>query len=122
MILHLILSLLFIPVSNNLASAENYSKVTIEIKNKDNQYQEVYNSSNPDDIKLVESCLRGKNAPNFKCGYTGQIKFFKETGEVFSAKFNITSCNHIVYTKDGKLNSRLLSKKSLEFLNSLIAK
>jgi hypothetical protein len=120
--MHLILFTIFFATSSEtiIIPQNQYIKVTIEIR-EGQTLKEVYSSTKEEDIKLLEGTLKGKSAPNFKCGYTGKIIFHSASGKE-EADFNITSCNHIVYMKGDKLMSRQLSKKSIETLKSLTKK
>ncbi len=96
--------------------------VQIKVRNDAGEKVVVYESSDTEMIKELKSCLKGRTAPNFKCGYTGKIIFTEEDGSTWDAEFNITSCNHIVFMKGDRLISRYLKKGSIELLKKLTKK
>lgn len=98
---------------------ENNPSVKIQIRNEEGKMTETYISSDPEMISKLKSCLKGRSAPNFKCGYTGKIIFIEPDGSQWNAEFNLTSCNHIVFMRGNRLISRHLKKESIDLLKEL---
>lgn len=98
---------------------QDVKKVRIEVRGEDGNLKTVYESEDLESIKDLKTCLKGRPAPSFKCGYTGKIYFTQKDGTETNAEFNIKSCNHIVFMKGDRLISRYLKKSAIELLKKL---
>lgn len=120
MLIHILILQLGFLLSS--APAGEIVKVKIEVRNEDGEMEVVYTSEDKSVISSLETCKKGRKAPNFKCGYTGKIIFISKDGSETDAEFNIKSCNHIVFMQGEKLISRYLKKDSIELLKKLTKK
>ncbi|MEZ4938553.1 MAG: hypothetical protein R2799_13265 [Crocinitomicaceae bacterium] len=115
----LILSIVFSFCHFSSTFSQEYVRIRIETRLDNGSMKSIYESDNQELIEKLESCLKGKKAPNFKCGYTGKIIFVRKDNTEFDAEFNIQSCNHIVYMKGERLISHYLKKENIELLKNL---
>jgi Domain of unknown function (DUF6265) len=75
------------------------------------------NIIDPEEALLLTSVLEGDSAPKYKCGYQGMIRFYATDSLIYEAEFNLASdCRHIVFMKDGKLQSVKLEEREVETL------
>ena len=110
-------------------------QVVISFYDHDGNEYVVFNSSSPNEIKPFLSLLSQEKTPQYKCGYTGSITYYKNeiSDELFqtnsdelenlikdaiSIDFNLSEdCNHAVYLdKNEKLQSFKLTKEARELL------
>lgn len=72
----------------------------------------------------IEKLVRfadGKETEQFKCGYDGNMIFYKKgtlTGDI-SFNFSTDGCHHFLHMADGKLTSTVMSNEAADFLKSL---
>lgn len=105
--------------ANSVEFKSTIETVEIQSRNEEGRMATVFKTKDPATIIELKSCLKGKPAPNFKCGYTGKIIFYDSNGEKWSASFNLSSCNHIVYMKGSRLVSKYLKDESIQLLKKL---
>ncbi|MEO6612568.1 MAG: hypothetical protein ABIT05_14190 [Chitinophagaceae bacterium] len=71
-------------------------------------------------IKKLAAYVDGKAAEVYKCGYNGNLLFYKKgiiTGDV---SFNYTAgCRHFLQSVEGKLASTSMSNEAADFLKGL---
>lgn len=62
-----------------------------------------------------------KETARFKCGYDGDILFFKKGVQAGEVYFNYTTngCHHFVIMKDGKATATEMSNQATDFLKQL---
>jgi hypothetical protein len=72
----------------------------------------------------VEKLLRfadGKESKQFKCGYDGNMLFYKNgvlTGDI-AFNYNTDGCHHFLHMVDGKLTATEMNNEAVDFLRSL---
>lgn len=65
----------------------------------------------------------GNQTGEFKCGYDGNMMFYKKgnlTGDI-SFNFSTDGCHHFLHMTNGKLTATKMSNEAADFLNSLAA-
>lgn len=70
--------------------------------------------------KLVQFA-DGKETKEFKCGYDGNIMFYKKgslTGDI-SFNYTIDGCHHFLYMTEGKLTATKMNNEAVDFLKRL---
>ncbi len=74
----------------------------------------------------IDKLLRfadGKETEQFKCGYDGNMMFYKNgslTGDI-SFNYSKDGCHHFLHMVDGKLTATAMSNEAADFLKSLAA-
>lgn len=72
-------------------------------------------------IKKLINYVDGKTADSYKCGYDGNLMFYKKgmlLGDV-SFNYSMDSCRHFIQMNDDKLNLTVMSNEAADFLKSL---
>jgi hypothetical protein len=73
------------------------------------------------DKDIINKLMQGiadETAPEYKCGYTGTIEYFKENKSILTGEFNsMPECSHIVFFLKKNMHSKKLSPESLIILN-----
>lgn len=102
---------------------ENVNRVTIEMSNSQGENYEVLNTSDKSEIEKYIAAISKQTAPMYKCGYTGNLTFHKET-TLIDGSFNLSEdCNHIVFLDEkGELKSLKITKKGRELLLGFMEK
>ena|SRR5690349_14011998 len=74
-------------------------------------------------INRLAEFVSGKEAPQFKCGYDGELLFFEKGKPVsnVSFKFSNDSCRHFLLDVEGKLMATKMSNEAADFLKNLQA-
>ena len=72
-------------------------------------------------IKKLARFIDGKTAPEYKCGYDGNMIFYKDGKEAGDVSFNFSGegCRHFIQLVDAKLQSTKMSDEAVDFLKSL---
>ena len=72
-------------------------------------------------IKKLIRFIDGKETEKFKCGYDGNLVFYKEGKELLPIvfKYKDKDCRHFLLELDGKLLSNKMNKEAADFLQSL---
>lgn len=72
-------------------------------------------------IKKLAGYVDGKKAEEYKCGYDGNLLFYKKGVVLGDVAFNYSedSCRHFIQSVDGKLMSSNMRKEAAAFLQSL---
>ena len=72
-------------------------------------------------IGKLAGFLDGKESELYKCGYDGNMVFYKGGQGVLAVafKFSEDSCRHFVFDIDNKLTSTTMSNEAADFLRSL---
>lgn len=78
------------------------------------------------EIKEFDSFVSDENTPLYKCGYTGKMVFFLYPDmappgkNTISVEFNLDeSCRHVAYYFDEGLQTKAITDKGFDYLNSL---
>ncbi len=67
--------------------------------------------------KLIQA-ITDETTPEYKCGYTGTIEYFKENRSILTGEFNsMPGCSHIVFRLKKNMHSKKLTPESLIILN-----
>ena len=118
--------LLFIILScNNSAVAKKLKGcdsliITFNAPNSDS----VINSVSTTEINAIQKLagfLKGKETEMYKCGYDGNMLFFKGGRQVMPVVFKFTEegCKAFIYDLDNKTVSTSMSNEAVNFLKSL---
>lgn len=103
--------------------AKEIGQVTIHFKNGYDEMQEVFKSTDKTEFAQFTTLISDKTAPQYKCGYSGNVTYTYVDGSVRDCDFNIDeSCNHIVYMENDDLVSRELTSEGREALLTLMEK
>lgn len=72
-------------------------------------------------INKITWYVDSKKAEEFKCGYDGNLMFYRKGILVGDVAFNYSgnNCRHFMQTVDGKLTSTTMSNEAADFLKSL---
>ena len=72
-------------------------------------------------IRKLSRFLDGKESKLYKCGFDGNMIFFKQ-GEILLPvifKYSVAGCSTFMYELDNKVVSREMSNEAMNFLKSL---
>lgn len=74
-------------------------------------------------IQKMARFLDGRSTEQYKCGYDGNMLFFKAGNQVMPVVFRYTDkdCRHFVYDLDNKVVSTAMDPEAADFLESLSA-
>ena len=72
-------------------------------------------------IKKLAGYVDGKKAEEYKCGYDGNLVFYKDGILLGDVAFNYSGngCRHFIQSVDGKLSSSIMSNEAADLLKSL---
>ncbi len=72
-------------------------------------------------IEKLERFADGKETGQFKCGYDGNMMFYKNGKLAGDISFNYSAddCHHFLHVVDGKLTATAMSNEAADFLRSL---
>ena len=72
-------------------------------------------------IKKLAGYVDGKKAEEYKCGYDGNLVFYKDGLLLGDVAFNYSGngCRHFIQSVDGKLSSSTMSNEAADLLKSL---
>ncbi len=86
-----------------------------------NNIEKSVNSIEKTAIKKLAAFVGGKSAPEYKCGYDGNILFYEKSVMLadVSFKFSVDSCRHFIALENGELKSSVMSNEAANFLRSL---
>ncbi|MBI5859120.1 MAG: hypothetical protein HZB42_15910 [Sphingobacteriales bacterium] len=72
-------------------------------------------------INKLSGFLNGKAAEQYKCGYDGNMIFYKKGQQVMPVvfKYSEDGCRHFLFDMDNKLTSIRMSNEAADFLESL---
>ena len=90
-------------------------------KPQTNFIQSTLNTTEPKAIKKLSGFVDGKSSEAFKCGYDGNLLFYKDGGLVGDVSFNFSGegCHHFIMDVDGKLTPTKMSNEAADLLKSL---
>ena len=86
-----------------------------------NLIQKTVNTTERNAIKQLISFVDGKSGTAYKCGYDGNLMFYKQgelAGDVVS-NYSGDSCRHFLLELDGKLSPTVMSNKAADILKIL---
>jgi hypothetical protein len=74
-------------------------------------------------LTKVAGFLSGKKTEQFKCGYDGNIVFYKKGQILLPLVFKYTEegCRHFLFDMDNKVMSTEMSNEAVDFFKSLLA-
>jgi hypothetical protein len=79
--------------------------------------------SDQNEINTITASITDETAESFKCGYSGQLEFYKADSIIFTPEFNyMEECPHYVFMFKKNLYRKVMSKEGREFLNSKVQK
>ncbi len=107
------------PVEKKLALADS-AVITFNVPDTDS----VLKSVGATDVKAIRKLSRfldGKPMEQYKCGYDGNIIFYRKSEILLPVVFKYTGpdCRHFLYDFDNKTVSRRLNDEASAFLQSL---
>ena len=72
-------------------------------------------------IKKLARFVDGKSAEAYKCGYDGNLMFYKKGQLVGDVVFNYSGdgCHHFIMELEGKLTPTAMSNEAADFLRSM---
>lgn len=81
----------------------------------------VVGTAQPYAIQDLLTYTGSKETAQFKCGYDGEIRFYKQGTLAGDVSFNYTTdgCHHFVINKAGKLTATEMSNQAIDFLKAL---
>lgn len=73
-------------------------------------------------IKKLSNFLDGKETEQFKCGYDGNLVFYKKGVQLLPVifKYSEEGCRHFLFDSDGKVRSVAMSSEAESFFKSMI--
>ena len=86
-----------------------------------NSIEKTVNTTEVNAIKKLARFTGGESAPEYKCGYDGNLQFYKNgelSGDI-SFNYSGENCRHFIQMKEGKLTSTKMSNEAADFLKSL---
>jgi hypothetical protein len=83
--------------------------------------EKTVNTTEKNAINELIGFVDGKTSEAYKCGYDGNLMFYKKGILVGDVAFNYSgdSCRHFILELEGKLTPTVMSKKGADFLRSL---
>lgn len=83
--------------------------------------EKIVTTDNENAIKKMIQLLDNSSAPQYKCGYDGQLIFFEKGKQLQTIDFRNTDkdCRHFSYMLDGKIVSTKMSNEANDLLTSL---
>lgn len=72
-------------------------------------------------IEKLAHFVDGKSAEAYKCGYDGNLMFYKNGTLIGDVSFNFSGegCHHFIMDVDGKLTPTAMSNEAADFLKSM---
>lgn len=72
-------------------------------------------------IKKLADYIGNKTSPAFKCGYDGNLLFYKEGVLIGDVSFNYSGdgCHHFIMLVNGELTPTAMSNEAADFIKSL---
>ncbi|MEP6700079.1 MAG: hypothetical protein ABJA85_02135 [Bacteroidota bacterium] len=88
---------------------------------KTNNIEKTMTTTESKAIKKLAGYVDRKKAEEYKCGYDGNLVFYKKGVLRGDVAFNYSedSCRHFIQSVDGKLSSSTMSNEAAAFLQSL---
>ena len=103
------------------AQQKEVAEINIMFKDGNDEFQQVFNTTDKTEIEKYSTIISSNTAPQYKCGYSGNIIFTYKDGSIRDCDFNLDeSCNHIVYIEDGDFISKEITPEGREVLLSLM--
>ena len=69
------------------------------------------------EIEKYKNIFTNEDSPEYKCGYTGLLEFFRKDETIKSMEFNVNpGCRHIVFTLRERAFSKKISEDGLNLL------
>ena len=86
-----------------------------------NMIEKIMHTTESKAIKKLVNYTGGKSSEAFKCGYDGNLLFYKKGELLGDVSFNYSGegCHHFIMEIDGKLNPTAMSNEAADFLKSL---
>lgn len=96
--------------------------ITFNAPNSDSVIN-VVSTTETNAISKLARFVDGKPAEQFKCGYDGNMIFFKGGRQVLPVvfKYSEEGCRHFLFDLDNKVMSCQMSNEAVDFLKSLAA-
>ena len=94
--------------------------ITFNVPNSDSILKEVSTTETKAISKLARF-VDGKPAEQYKCGYDGNMIFFKAGRQIMPVvfKYSEEGCRHFLFDLDNKVMSTSMSNEAVNFLKSL---
>ena len=83
--------------------------------------QSILNATDRNAINELIGFIDSQKSPLFKCGYDGNLLFYKKGTLAGDVSFNFSgdSCKHFIMVLNGELTPTRMSNKAADFLKSL---
>lgn len=106
-------------MSKRLAGSDSLV-ITFNVPNSDSIIN-IVSTTETTAIRKLARYLDGKPAAQNKCGYDGNMIFFKNGQQVLPVvfKYSDPGCRHFLFDMENKLNSSSMSNEAASFLQSL---
>ncbi len=111
--------------SNNSSVSKQFSAVDSLVINfnapQTNNIEKTLSTTDNNAIKKITRYVDSKKAEAYKCGYDGNLMFYRKGILQGDVVFNYSgnNCRHFMQTVDGKLTSTNMSNEAANFLKSL---
>lgn len=107
------------PVEKKLSSCDSLV-ITFNAPNSDS-IMSMVSTTEKKAINKLSGFLKGKAAEQYKCGYDGNMIFYKNGRQIMPVvfKYSEDGCRHFLFDMDNKLTSIRMSNEATSFLESL---
>lgn len=107
-------------VSKKLAGCDSLV-ITFNAPNKDSVIQQI-STTETKAIQKLAGFLKGKETEMYKCGYDGNMLFYKAGRQIMPVvfKFREEGCQAFVYDLDNKTVSTAMGNEAVSFMKSLL--
>ncbi len=107
-------------LSKKLAGCDSLV-ITFNAPNKDSVIQQI-GTTETKAIQKLAGFLKGKETELYKCGYDGNMLFFKGGRQIMPLvfKFREEGCQAFIYELDNKTVSTAMGNEAVSFLKSLL--
>lgn len=94
--------------------------VTFNVANTDSVFKTV-STTDTKAIQKLSRFMSGKKTELYKCGYDGNMAFFRNGQQVLPVvfKYSEEGCRHFLFDLDNKVISCAMSNEAVDFLQSL---
>jgi hypothetical protein len=123
-LISLIIVTIFISCSSSDISKKVSSSDSVVVNFKTNGNDSITKTVSATESSAIHKLLEfadTKSAPEFKCGYDGNLVFYSKGQQLLPVVFQYkdADCRHFLFELDGKLVSTKLSKEAADFFESL---
>lgn len=118
-------AILLISCSNSplVSHLEDSDSLVVKFNQRGDSLQTTATSTTePHAIQTMLQFADGAETEQFKCGYDGNILFYKKGSLAADISFNFTGdgCHHFLHQANGKLVATKMNNQAVDFLISLV--